>query len=271
MAGGSKFGVLPPQRVATGSLFSEIRAAGIPHDHHESDLYILDTPEARTILTGHGMAEARRSFFTGSDGKRWMDVPFAYDPWWEARIPHHNRARGYVLSSGARSGTRAGAHRASRTRRHLGASVNRTHGGYHIREIGRTGEPMGIEEYIWQVRERLCRKHHFDALRADEAVKYWATMIHAGHASGRIASLTANDISKYERGSSNRAGRSSGVWYVVGYNYPKGHRDRRIKYQGGTFPTREAAKEAMQEGRRARFYMHVTRKRPKGWYESAAA
>jgi len=50
-----------------------------------------------------------------------------------------------------------------------------------------------------------------------------------------------------------------------------GHRDRRIKYQGGTFPTREAGKEAMREGRKARFYMHVTRQRPKGWYEPVAA
>ena len=79
------------------------------------------------------------------------------------------------------------------------SSRNHAHGGYQIREIGSTGHPMSIEEYAWQVHDRLSRKHHFDELRADEAIKSWAQFVRAGHATARIASLTANDIAKYEK------------------------------------------------------------------------
>jgi len=89
------FGELPPSRPAKGSLYQEIKAAGISYDHHESDLYILDTPAAREILTSHPMDSTRRSYFIGTDGKRWIDVPFAYEPWWEARgVKSRNRAGG---------------------------------------------------------------------------------------------------------------------------------------------------------------------------------
>ena len=33
-----------------GSLFEAVQAAGIEHDHHETDLYLPSTPEARALL-----------------------------------------------------------------------------------------------------------------------------------------------------------------------------------------------------------------------------
>jgi hypothetical protein len=67
-------------KTSSGSLYQDLKAAGLPTDHHESDLYVIDTPAARALIAKHGK---RGSGFTSQiDGKRWLDVPFAYDPFW---------------------------------------------------------------------------------------------------------------------------------------------------------------------------------------------
>jgi hypothetical protein len=63
------------------SLYKELVAAGVPIDHHESDLYVLDTRVARGILAAHG--KKGTAFTSQVDGRRWIDVPFAYEPFWE--------------------------------------------------------------------------------------------------------------------------------------------------------------------------------------------
>lgn len=63
------------------SLYKELVAAGVPIDHHESDLYVLDTRVARGILAAHG--KKGTPFTSQVDGRRWIDVPFAYEPFWE--------------------------------------------------------------------------------------------------------------------------------------------------------------------------------------------
>ena len=72
------------------SLYDEIVAAGIPTSNHESDLYFLDTPEARAILARYPTKEANARRFTSQapphKGERWVDVPFAYAPWWRKRV-----------------------------------------------------------------------------------------------------------------------------------------------------------------------------------------
>ena len=67
------------------SLYQTLVDAGIQTDHHESDLYVLNTPEARTILTQDGRTFT--AFRSQVDGRSWLDVPFAYEPWWTARQP----------------------------------------------------------------------------------------------------------------------------------------------------------------------------------------
>lgn len=66
------------------SLCSELAAAGIPVDHHESDLYVKDGPAAREILSRHAPDGATR-FTSQVDGQVWVEVPFAYEPFWDAR------------------------------------------------------------------------------------------------------------------------------------------------------------------------------------------
>jgi hypothetical protein len=52
-------------------------------DHHESDLYVLDTPIARLVIRQFGREST--GFKSAIDGKRWLDVPFAYEPFWKKK------------------------------------------------------------------------------------------------------------------------------------------------------------------------------------------
>jgi hypothetical protein len=66
------------------SIYTEMVAAGIEVDHHESDLYVPVTPEATAILRRH--PDLYSSSFTHQRTcTRWYEIPFMFDPWWEAR------------------------------------------------------------------------------------------------------------------------------------------------------------------------------------------
>ena len=68
------------------TLYKEITAAGIETASHESDLYFPDTEAARDILNRYDIQKNNATRFTSNiDGKRWVDVPFAFDPFWEAK------------------------------------------------------------------------------------------------------------------------------------------------------------------------------------------
>ena len=65
------------------SFYQECRAAGLVTGNHESDLYLKDTPEAREICKRHDRRP--EGFQDQRDGSRALDVPFAYEPFWEAK------------------------------------------------------------------------------------------------------------------------------------------------------------------------------------------
>jgi hypothetical protein len=71
------------------TLYYDLLGAGIPMDHHESDLYVLDSPMAVSIIRQHGGGAKP---FIGTDGKRWWDVPFAYLPFWKSRAGKKKKA-----------------------------------------------------------------------------------------------------------------------------------------------------------------------------------
>ena len=70
------------------TIYQRIVAAGIPHANHESDLYVPDTPEVRRIIeeVKHHTQCCFSSFINQVEGGTWLDIPFAYDHWWEARL-----------------------------------------------------------------------------------------------------------------------------------------------------------------------------------------
>lgn len=80
----------PPECDGAG-FYAAIVAAGIPTDHHESDLYVLATQEAREIAKRHG--KRGEAFKANDDGRIWLDFPFCYAPFWE-NVARASRERG---------------------------------------------------------------------------------------------------------------------------------------------------------------------------------
>ena len=66
------------------NLYDDLKAAGVPLDSHESDLYVKATPDARRILAAHGARFT--GFISQVDKKLWFDVPVMYEPFWARRV-----------------------------------------------------------------------------------------------------------------------------------------------------------------------------------------
>lgn len=72
--------------VKDSSLHADMVAAGVPTDSRESDLYVKDTPEARAILARHQThATNARRFRHTETGELWIDIPFAFEPFWQKK------------------------------------------------------------------------------------------------------------------------------------------------------------------------------------------
>lgn len=65
------------------SLYQALVDAKCEIDNHESDLYVKATPEVEKIIRQHACNASR--FVSQIDGSLWWDVPFAYEPFWEAK------------------------------------------------------------------------------------------------------------------------------------------------------------------------------------------
>lgn len=66
------------------SIYQQLKDAGIPIDSHESDLYAKSTPESLRIVKESGHIY---SMFTSQvDGELWLDIPFAYEPFWYSKM-----------------------------------------------------------------------------------------------------------------------------------------------------------------------------------------
>ena len=71
-------------------LYDEVAKRGITHEHHYSDLYLPATEEVRMLLLhyGHhkrGDRSTPSPFRHQVEGGIWIDVPFAYAPYWRER------------------------------------------------------------------------------------------------------------------------------------------------------------------------------------------
>lgn len=65
------------------TLFQKIVEAGIEFDNHESDLYVKNSKGVHAILEKFPLnATNARPFKSEIDGEMWLDVPFAYEPFW---------------------------------------------------------------------------------------------------------------------------------------------------------------------------------------------
>ena len=65
------------------TIYEQLKEAGIPLDHHESDLYALLTPESTAIISKWSFLSSVTTFKSQVDGKTWYDLPFAFQPFWD--------------------------------------------------------------------------------------------------------------------------------------------------------------------------------------------
>lgn len=68
------------------SIYDQLKAAGVPLDSHESDLYAKVTPDSKRILADYEHKSNVRQFQSQIDKEMWFDIPFAFDPFWANRI-----------------------------------------------------------------------------------------------------------------------------------------------------------------------------------------
>ena len=62
--------------------YQKIINAKLKIDSHESDLYVEDTKKAQEILSEHPCQNQISKFKSEKDNKPWIEVAFAYDPFW---------------------------------------------------------------------------------------------------------------------------------------------------------------------------------------------
>ena len=68
------------------SIYQEMKDLGVEIDHHESDLYVPVTDETRKIVNDYEFKGNVTTFVSLVEPNVvWYDIPFAYEPWWEAR------------------------------------------------------------------------------------------------------------------------------------------------------------------------------------------
>jgi hypothetical protein len=67
------------------TLYQDLVLLGVPIDSHESDLYVVASPEVSALIEKHGLCKT--TFRHEVLKTIWYDVPFAFDPWWEVRRP----------------------------------------------------------------------------------------------------------------------------------------------------------------------------------------
>ena len=102
------------------TLYRAVRARSIPFDHHESDLYVPDTPATRGLARVYG--HRFTTFLHAVNGERWLDVPFAYDPWFQ-------RAGGEAAKSKAEVSSRLAKPRNARWKSPLASRNGAKRGG----------------------------------------------------------------------------------------------------------------------------------------------
>jgi len=66
------------------SLYRRMKDAQLIVGSHESDLYVLDTSDARAIIEDFPDSKKNASGFTSETGEgRCIDLPFTYEPFWD--------------------------------------------------------------------------------------------------------------------------------------------------------------------------------------------
>jgi hypothetical protein len=73
------------------NIFEAVKRLGIEYDNHCSDLYIPRTAQTLELCKNFGKTGVSAMPFVNQlNGKIWLDIPFAYIPYWEKLYPFRN-------------------------------------------------------------------------------------------------------------------------------------------------------------------------------------
>lgn len=70
------------------TIYKALTAAGCTIDNWESDLYVEASETARSIVAdwaASGRIKMHSNFHCRRTNTQWIDIPFAYDPYWEEK------------------------------------------------------------------------------------------------------------------------------------------------------------------------------------------
>ena len=74
------------------TIYELLRDAGCEIDSHQADLYVKATPKALEVLANYNDRHESNCykltislFPSAIDGTNWIEIAFAYDPWWVAK------------------------------------------------------------------------------------------------------------------------------------------------------------------------------------------
>lgn len=84
-------------------LYAALDASGAEIDSHESDLYVKATSEALAIVR-RSLRRDWSIFISPVDGQAWIEIPFGYTPWWEAKAAAGVRMAGRAVARVALAG-----------------------------------------------------------------------------------------------------------------------------------------------------------------------
>ena len=82
-----------PSVATRDTLYQRLVDIGAELDHRESDLYVLYTAETLDLVRSSGLDFA--TFVSQIDNRTWIEVPFAYIPFWT--VVHRNLDR-YIVN-----------------------------------------------------------------------------------------------------------------------------------------------------------------------------
>lgn len=67
------------------TLYDELTAAGCELSAWQSDLYVLASENARAIIRKYEHHAKNARDFRGTDGRAWIEIPFANVHFWQSR------------------------------------------------------------------------------------------------------------------------------------------------------------------------------------------
>lgn len=70
------------------TLYERLVEAGCETDSYQSDLYVRETETAEQIIRdfeAEGGISNKNKFRSERDGQKWIELPFAFKPFWDAR------------------------------------------------------------------------------------------------------------------------------------------------------------------------------------------